>query len=124
MVGRPTPRGPIETVVVIYDSVAWDVSWQPGIEPSPHATSITLRICKTFEPGVRLPGNPPVAAVDLVPGTDVEAEVLFWADEARTYASIGASFEPDDGEVGQAGPHQRILRPGLSAAVGGPTASG
>jgi hypothetical protein len=30
---------------------------------------------------------------DLTPGSEVEAEALFWTDEARIHATVGASFD-------------------------------
>jgi hypothetical protein len=35
----------------------------------------------------------PRDAAELVPGDDVDAEVLFWADEARIHATVGAPFD-------------------------------
>ncbi len=35
----------------------------------------------------------PRAGAELVPGKDTDAEVLFWADEARIYATVGTPFE-------------------------------
>ena len=35
----------------------------------------------------------PRAATELAPGEKLDAEVLFWADEARIHATVGASFD-------------------------------
>jgi hypothetical protein len=35
----------------------------------------------------------PRAATELAPGEKVDAQVLFWADEARIHATVGASFD-------------------------------
>ena len=35
----------------------------------------------------------PRAATELAPGEKLDAQVLFWADEARIHATVGASFD-------------------------------
>jgi hypothetical protein len=35
----------------------------------------------------------PRAAAQLAPGEKLDAQVLFWADEARIHATVGASFD-------------------------------
>lgn len=66
--------------------------------PMPTGTRSLLLRFATLEEGQSSPVSlgaviiPRVAAA-LTPGEKLEAEVLFWADEARIYAAPGATFE-------------------------------